>query len=65
VLVQLTDTGKGVVDAALAELTAAERQIIGALNAADHDQLTRSLRVLLARSGAPSGDAAGDGRFVS
>jgi hypothetical protein len=35
------------------------------LNAADHDQLTRSLRVLLARSGAPSGDAAGDGRFVS
>jgi DNA-binding MarR family transcriptional regulator len=65
VLVQLTDTGKGVVDAALAELMAAERRIIGALNAADHDQLTRSLRVLLARSGAPSGDAAGDGRFVS
>jgi DNA-binding MarR family transcriptional regulator len=51
VLVQLTDAGKDVVDAALAELMAAERQIMDALDAADHDQLTRSLRLLLARSG--------------
>jgi DNA-binding MarR family transcriptional regulator len=51
VLVQLTDAGKDVVDAALAELMAAERQIMHALDAADHDQLTRSLRLLLARSG--------------
>jgi len=50
VLVQLTDAGKDVVDAALAELMAAEGQIMGALDAADHDQLTHSLRLLLARS---------------
>jgi hypothetical protein len=37
-----------VVDAALAELMAAEGQIMGALDAADHDQLTHSLRLLLA-----------------
>jgi DNA-binding MarR family transcriptional regulator len=50
VLVQLTDAGKDVVDAALAELMAAEGQVMGALDAADHDQLTHSLRLLLARS---------------
>jgi len=50
VLVQLTDAGKDVVDAGLAELMAAEGQIMGALDAADHDQLTHSLRLLLARS---------------
>ena len=50
VLVQLTDAGRDVVDAALAELMAAEGQIMGALDAADHDQLTHSLRLLLARS---------------
>jgi DNA-binding MarR family transcriptional regulator len=50
VLVQLTDAGKDVVDAALAELMAAEGQIMGALDASDHDQLTHSLRLLLARS---------------
>jgi DNA-binding MarR family transcriptional regulator len=59
VLVQLTDSGKDVVDAALAELMAAERQIMGALDAGDHDQLTRTLRLLLARS--TSNEAASDG----
>jgi DNA-binding MarR family transcriptional regulator len=52
VLVELTDAGRDAVDAALAELIAAERQIMAALNVADHDQLTRSLRLLLARYGA-------------
>ena len=52
VLVQLTATGREVVDAALAELVAAERQILAALDVAEHDQLTRSLRLLLARHGA-------------
>jgi DNA-binding MarR family transcriptional regulator len=52
VLVQLTETGRDVVDAALAELVAAERQILAALDVAEHDQLTRSLRLLLARHGA-------------
>ena len=51
VLVELTDAGRDAVDAALAELIAAERQIMAALNVADHDQLTRSLRLLLARYG--------------
>jgi len=51
VLVELTDAGRDAVDAALAELIAAERQIMAALDAADHDQLTRSLRLLLARYG--------------
>ena len=51
VLVQLTDAGRDAVDAALAELMAAEGQILGALDGADHDQLTRSLRLLLARYG--------------
>jgi len=48
VLVELTDAGKDVVDAAVAELMAAERQIMAALDVADHDQLIRSLRLLLA-----------------
>ncbi|HEY6687508.1 MAG TPA: MarR family transcriptional regulator [Propionibacteriaceae bacterium] len=48
VLVELTDAGRDAVDAALAELIAAERQIMAALDVADHDQLTRSLRLLLA-----------------
>ena len=51
VLVELTDAGRDAVDAALAELIAAERQIMAALEVADHDQLTRSLRLLLARYG--------------
>ena len=51
VLVELTDAGRDAVDAALAELMAAERQIMAALDVADHDQLTRSLRLLLARYG--------------
>jgi DNA-binding MarR family transcriptional regulator len=52
VLVELTDAGRDAVDAALADLIAAERQIMAALDVADHDQLTRSLRLLLARYGA-------------
>ena len=52
VLVELTEAGRNVVDAALAELMSAERQITAALEVADHDQLTRSLRLLLARYGA-------------
>jgi hypothetical protein len=40
------------VDATLAELMAAERQIMAALDVADHDQLTRSLRLLLVQYGA-------------
>jgi DNA-binding MarR family transcriptional regulator len=52
VLVQLTDAGKDVVDATLADLMVAEREILDALDVADHDQLTRSLRLLLARYGA-------------
>ena len=51
VLVELTDAGRNVVDAAFAELMSAERQITAALDVADHDQLTRSLRLLLARYG--------------
>jgi hypothetical protein len=39
------------VDAALAELLAAERGILAALDVTEHDQLTRSLRLLLARYG--------------
>jgi DNA-binding MarR family transcriptional regulator len=52
VLVQLTNAGTDTVDAALAELIDAERQILAALDVADHDQLIRSLRLLLARHGA-------------
>jgi DNA-binding MarR family transcriptional regulator len=48
VLVQLTEPGRQVVDAALAELLAAEREILAALDVTEHDQLTRSLRLLLA-----------------
>jgi DNA-binding MarR family transcriptional regulator len=51
VLVELTDAGRDRVDAALAELIAAERQIMAALDVSDHDQLTQSLRRLLARYG--------------
>jgi DNA-binding MarR family transcriptional regulator len=51
VLVELTDAGRDAVDAALAELITAEHQIMAALDVADHDQLTRSLRLLLARYG--------------
>jgi DNA-binding MarR family transcriptional regulator len=52
VLVQLTEAGKDVIDATLADLMVAEREILDALDVADHDQLTRSLRLLLARYGA-------------
>ena len=49
VLVQLTQAGKDAVDAAMAELLVAERGILAALDVTEHDQLTRSLRLLLAR----------------
>jgi DNA-binding MarR family transcriptional regulator len=52
VLVQLTQAGKDAVDAAMAELLTAERGILAALDVTEHDQLTRSLRLLLARYGA-------------
>jgi DNA-binding MarR family transcriptional regulator len=51
ILVQLTDAGREAVDATLAELMAAERQILDGLTATDHDQLASSLRFLLARHG--------------
>jgi DNA-binding MarR family transcriptional regulator len=51
VLVQLTEAGRDAVDAALAELLSAERGILAALDATEHDQLTRSLRLLLTRYG--------------
>lgn len=52
VLVQLTQAGKDAVDTSMAELLTAERGILAALDVTDHDQLTRSLRLLLARYGA-------------
>jgi DNA-binding MarR family transcriptional regulator len=52
VLVQLTGAGRDAVDAALAELLAAERGILAALDVTEHDQLTRSLRLLLTQYGA-------------
>jgi DNA-binding MarR family transcriptional regulator len=48
VLVRLTAPGMAVVDAALADLIAAERRILGPLGQADHDHLIRALRTLLA-----------------
>jgi DNA-binding MarR family transcriptional regulator len=51
VLVQLTEAGRDAVDTALAELLAAEHGILAALDASEHDQLTRSLRLLLTRYG--------------
>ena len=49
VLVQLTQAGKEAVDTAMAELLAAERGILAALDVTKHDQLASSLRLLLAR----------------
>jgi DNA-binding MarR family transcriptional regulator len=51
VLVQLTEAGSEAVDAALAKLLAAEHEILAALDVTEHDQLARSLRLLLARYG--------------
>jgi DNA-binding MarR family transcriptional regulator len=48
VLVRLTVPGVAVVDAALADLLAAERRILDSLDPADHDHLVRALRTLLA-----------------
>jgi DNA-binding MarR family transcriptional regulator len=48
VLVRLTDQGQETVDAALADLLAAERRILAALAPDEHEHLVRSLRTLLA-----------------
>jgi DNA-binding MarR family transcriptional regulator len=47
VLVQLTQQGREVVDAALADLLRQERELLGSLNAADRSKLADLLRVLL------------------
>ena len=47
VLVQLTDRGRAVADAALADLLVHERKMLAMLTAADQDQLTNLLRMLL------------------
>ena len=48
VLVRLTASGAAVVDAALTDLLAAERAILGPLGQADQDHLIQALRTLLA-----------------
>ncbi|HEV2930585.1 MAG TPA: MarR family transcriptional regulator [Propionibacteriaceae bacterium] len=48
VLVRLTDRGRATVDAALADLLAAERAMLQGLADADRTQLVRALRQLLA-----------------
>ncbi|GAB3738905.1 MarR family winged helix-turn-helix transcriptional regulator [Microlunatus parietis] len=53
VLVTLTEAGRAAVDAALADLLAAEREILAGLPADEHDQLARSLRSLLLPYRAP------------
>jgi DNA-binding MarR family transcriptional regulator len=50
VLVRLTDAGRAKVDAALADLLAAERIILASLSGPDQDQLVRILRRLLKSS---------------
>jgi len=47
VLVQLTERGKAVADAALADLLVQERELLSGLNAAEREQLASLLRVLL------------------
>ena len=47
VLVRLTDAGRAAVDAALADLLAAERQLLAGLDEGDQHQLARTLRRLL------------------
>jgi DNA-binding MarR family transcriptional regulator len=48
VLVRLTPAGRAKVDAALADLLAAEQIMLRSLSRADQDQLVRALRLLLA-----------------
>ena len=50
VLVRLTDAGRAKVDAALADLLAAEQTILGSLSGPDQDQLVEILRRLLRSS---------------
>jgi DNA-binding MarR family transcriptional regulator len=52
VLVRLTPAGRAKVDAALADLLAAEQIMLRSLTRADQDQLVRALRLLLAGRGA-------------
>src|SRR6266567_1815904 len=47
VLVQLTDRGRAVADAALADLLGHERELLAGLEAADRQQLASLLRLLL------------------
>ena len=47
VLVRLTDAGRAAVDAALADLLAAERQLLAGLDEGDQHQLAQTLRQLL------------------
>lgn len=48
VLVTLTDAGRTTVDSAFSDLMAAEQEILAGLSAAEHTELARSLRALLA-----------------
>ncbi|HYS33839.1 MAG TPA: MarR family transcriptional regulator, partial [Streptosporangiaceae bacterium] len=47
VLVRLTDRGRAVADAALADLLGQERELLAGLDAADRQQLASLLRLLL------------------
>jgi DNA-binding MarR family transcriptional regulator len=47
VLVQLTERGRDVVDAALADLLEQERDLLGGLDASERAQLAGLLRILL------------------
>jgi DNA-binding MarR family transcriptional regulator len=47
VLVRLTDSGKGAVDAAITDLLRAEQEILSVLPTAQRDQLAEALRVLI------------------
>jgi DNA-binding MarR family transcriptional regulator len=60
VLVQLTDSGRAKVDAALTDLLVAEQTILTPLSPVDQDQLVGILRRLLSRASAPSRTAKAD-----
>jgi DNA-binding MarR family transcriptional regulator len=59
VLVRLTERGRATVDAALSDLLARERELLGCLDASQQEQLAAQLRLLLApfdAIGAPAAD---------
>ena len=60
VLVQLTDSGRAKVDAALTDLLVAEQTILTPLSPVDQDQLVGILRRLLSRGSIPSRTAKAD-----